>query len=298
MNPECLQYRLTPDQRDAFNKDGFLIVENALDESMTARLIEVIDRVEARQRNDENRGRLLSVTNVIQEDNALVELVSWPTTLPKVWGILGWNIYLYHSHLDVTPTENATAQNWSVAWHQDSMRVNDEIESDPRPRLSLKVGFYLTDLAESNGGNTLVVPGSHLQNRLDCPQDGQSSPAGTEPVCVPAGSAMILDRRTWHSRSANTSDKPRKVVWLGYSYRWMSPKDEMTVEHLYPNLSPIECQLLGAGSANSAYDPQDEHVPLKTWLAEHDPAAAGDSPHGESHSRPPSMTRGHDTGRV
>jgi len=298
MNPECLQYRLTPDQRDAFNKDGFLIVENALDESMTARLIEVIDRVEARQRNDENRGRLLSVTNVIQEDNALVELASWPTTLPKVWGILGWNIYLYHSHLDVTPTENATAQNWSVAWHQDSMRVNDEIESDPRPRLSLKVGFYLTDLAESNGGNTLVVPGSHLQNRLDCPQDGQSSPAGTEPVCVPAGSAMILDRRTWHSRSANTSDKPRKVVWLGYSYRWMSPKDEMTVEHLYPNLSPIECQLLGAGSANSAYDPQDEHVPLKTWLAEHDPAAAGDSPHGESHSRPPSMTRGHDTGRV
>jgi ectoine hydroxylase-related dioxygenase (phytanoyl-CoA dioxygenase family) len=298
MNPECLQHRLTPDQRDTFNKDGFLIVENALDESMTARLIEVVDRVEARQRNDENRGRLLSVTNVIQEDNALVELVSWPTTLPKVWGILGWNIYLYHSHLDVTPTENATAQNWSVAWHQDSMRVNDEIESDPRPRLSLKVGFYLTDLAESNGGNTLVVPGSHLQNRLDCPQDGQSSPAGTEPVCVPAGSAMILDRRTWHSRSANTSDKPRKVVWLGYSYRWMSPKDEMTVEHLYPNLSPIECQLLGAGSANSAYDPQDEHVPLKTWLAEHDPAAAGDSPHGESHSRPPSMTRGHDTGRV
>ena len=109
---------------------------------------------------------------------------------------------------------------------------------------------------------------------------------------------MILDRRTWHSRSANTSDKPRKVLWLGYSYRWMSPKDEMTVEHLYPNLSPIECQLLGAGSANSAYDPQDEHVPLKIWLAEHDPAAAGDSPHGESHSRPPSMTRGHDTGRV
>ena len=101
MNPECLQYRLTPDQRDAFNKDGFLIVENALDESMTARLIEVVDRVEARQRNDENRGRLLSVTNVIQEDNALVELVSWPTTLPKVWGILGWNIYLYQTHLAI-----------------------------------------------------------------------------------------------------------------------------------------------------------------------------------------------------
>ena len=298
MNSECLQHRLTPDEKASFNRDGFLIVENALEPAMIARLIEVVDRVEARQRNDQNRGKLLSVTNVIQEDDAMVELVSWPTTLPKVWGILGWNIYLYHSHLDFTPTENATAQNWSVAWHQDSMRVNDEIESDPRPRLSLKIGFYLTDLTQPNGGNTLVLPGSQLRNRLACPQDGRSNPEGAEPVCVPAGSAMILDRRTWHSRSANTSSQPRKVIWLGYSYRWLSPKDEMTVEHLYPRLTPIQRQLLGAGPANSAYDPQDEHVPLRRWLAEHDPASAGDSPHGESHSRPPSMSRGNNTGRV
>ena len=298
MNPDCLQRRLTSDEKAAFNQDGFLIVEDALDETMIARLTEVVDRVESRQRNDENRGRLLSVTNVIQEDDAMVELVSWATTFPKVWGILGWNIHLYHSHLDCTPTENAMAQNWSVAWHQDSMRVNDEIESDPRPRLSLKIGFYLTDLTRPNGGNTLVVPGSHLQNRLECQQDGQSSPEGAEPVCVPAGSAMILDRRTWHSRSANTSSNPRKVIWLGYSYRWLRPKDEMTVEHLYPQLSPIECQLLGTGPANSAYDPQDEDVPLRAWLANHDAAAAGDSPHGESHSRPPSMTRGNNTGRT
>lgn len=298
MNPDCLQHTLTPDERATFESDGFLVVENALDDTMIARLTEVVDRVEARQRNDENRGKLLSVTNVIQEDDALVELVSWPTTIPKVWGILGWNIFLYHSHLDMTPTENATAQNWSVAWHQDSMRVNDEIESDPRPRLSLKVGFYLTDLTEPNGGNTLIVPGSQLENRLDCPQDGQSSPAGAEPLCVPAGSAIILDRRTWHSRSANTSDRPRKVVWLGYSYRWMKAKDEMTVEHLYPQLPPIQRQLLGDGTANSTYDPQDEHVPLRAWLAEHDPTAAGGSPHGDSHSRPPAMSRGNNTGRV
>jgi hypothetical protein len=76
---------------------------------------------------------------------------------------------------------------------------------------------------------------------------------------------MILDRRTWHSRRANTSDKPRKVIWLGYSYRWMSPKDEMIAEHLYPGPSSIERQLLGTVPANSADDPQDEHVPLRAW---------------------------------
>ena len=265
---------------------------------MIARLIDVVDRVETRQRNAANRGTLLSVTDVVQEDDAILELVTRATTLPKVWGILGWNIALYHSHLDVTPTENARAQDWSVAWHQDSMRVNDEIESVPRPRLSLKIGFYLTDVTAPNGGNTLVVPGSQLQNELNCPQDGQSSPAGARPVCVPAGSAIILDRRTWHSRSANTSDTPRKVIWLGYSYRWMKPKDEMTVRHLYPQLSPIQRQLLGDGPANSAYDPQDEHVPLRAWLREHDPQAAAGSPHGSSQSRPPAMSRGNNTGRV
>ena len=75
----------------------------------------------------------------------MVELVDWPTTFPKLWGILGWNIYLYHSHIDVTPAESTHHQNWHVAWHQDSMRVNDEIECHPRPRLSLKIGYYLTD---------------------------------------------------------------------------------------------------------------------------------------------------------
>ncbi|MFP6764779.1 MAG: phytanoyl-CoA dioxygenase family protein [Planctomycetaceae bacterium] len=298
MNLDCLQHTLSLDQRSAFESQGFLIVENALDQATTASLIDVVDRVETRERNTDNRGTLLSVTDVVQEDNAILELVTCAKILPKVWGILGWNISLYHSHLDVTPTENARAQNWSVAWHQDSMRVNDEIESSPRPRLSLKVGFYLTDLTTPDGGNTLVVPGSQLQNELSCPQDGQSSPAGAQPVCVPAGSAIILDRRTWHSRSANRSDRPRKVIWLGYSYRWMKPKDEMTVRHLYPQLSPIQRQLLGDGPANSAYDPREEHVPLRTWLQEHDPAAAGGSPHGASQSRPPAMSRGNHTGRI
>ena len=178
------------------------------------------------------------------------------------------------------------------------MRVNDEIESDPRPRLSVKIGYYLTDVSEPNRGNTLIVPGSHLQNKLDCPEDGQSNPVGSEPLCVTAGSAIIVDRRVWHTRSSNTSGITRKVIWYGYSYRWLRPKDAMTVEQLYPDLDPLQRQLLGDGlSANGAYDPQAGDVPLRSWLQEHDPAAAGDSPHGHSQSRPPAGARGKNIGR-
>ena len=298
METDCLAHRLTNDERAFFETNGYLIVENAIPGALLDRLISVVDRVDARERTPAMDGKLLSISNVVQEDEAMVDLLDLPSVFPKVWGILGWNIYLYHSHLDVTPRENATAQNWSVAWHQDSMRVNDEIESNPRPRLSLKVGYYLSDVSQPGRGNTLLVPASQLWNEIDLPQDGRSSPDGCISLCVPPGSALVLDRRTWHSRSANASDLTRKVIWYGYSYRWLRPKDEMTVAHLHSKVDPVRRQILGGGaSANGTYDPTDADVPLRVWLQEHDPAAATGSPHGRSQSRPPAMVRGKNLGR-
>jgi ectoine hydroxylase-related dioxygenase (phytanoyl-CoA dioxygenase family) len=298
MHPNCLLHRLTADEREFFNNNGYLVVENALDQTTVSRLSAVIDRVDARERSPEQRGKLLSVANVIQEDESLVELLDCPTVFPKVWGILGWNIYLYHSHLDVTPPADEAALRWRVAWHQDSMRVNDEIETHPRPRLSLKVGYYLTDVSQPDRGNTLIVPGSHLWDEIDCPNDGQTNPAGTEPLCVRPGAAVLVDRRIWHSRSANLSDQTRKVLWYGYSYRWLRPKDKMTVSHLFPRLDPIRRQILGDGlSNNGTYDPADGDVPLRGWLREHCPEEAERSLHGRSQARPPAMVRGKNTGR-
>lgn len=298
MNPECLAYVLTPQQRESFNTNGYLIVEDALGEAMTQRLLSAIDCIDAQQRGAGQTDKLISVPNVIHRDDAFVDLIDWPTTFPKVWGILGWNIYLYHSHVDVTPPADQATLDWSVAWHQDSMRVNDEIETSPRPRLSLKIGYYLSDVSQPDRGNTLIVPKSHLQDQIDCPADGRSNPAGTQPLCVRAGSAVIVDRRIWHSRSANISDITRKVVWLGYSYRWLRAKDAMTVSHLYGKLDPIRRQILGDGlSANGVYDPQDGDVPLLAWLRQHHSDSADHSHHAQSQARPPAMVRGKNLGR-
>lgn len=294
MRTDALQHRLTDDERRRFEERGYLVVPHALTPAMNQRLLGVVDRIDARERPAGQHGKLLSIPNVIHEDPALVDLIDWPTTFPKVWGILGWNIYLYHSHIDVTPPADDHALTWRVAWHQDSMRVNDELETHPRPRLSLKIGFYLTDASQPDRGNTLVLPGSHLADELDCPADGVSNPDGAEPLCVPAGSAVLIDRRIWHSRSPNLWTETRKVVWFGYSYRWLRPKDQMTVSHLYPQLDPIRRQILGDGlSNNGTYDPVDGDVPLRGWLKEHSPAEAT----GRSQSRPPAMVRGKGTGR-
>jgi hypothetical protein len=298
MNSECLAHRLTARERDFFNANGYLIVEDALDTATVGRLIGAVDRIDTRERTADTRDKLLSFTNIVHEDPAFVELLDCPTVVPKVWGILGWNIYLYHSHLDVTPPANEAALKWRVAWHQDSMRVNDEIETSPRPRLSLKVAFYLTDVSQPDRGNTLVLPGSHLLDEIDCPADGVSNPEGAEAICLKPGSALIIDRRIWHSRSPNLWSQTRKVVWYGYGYRWLRPKDPMTVSHLLPRLDPIRRQLLGDNPTNNGtYDPTDADVPLRVWLREHCPDDADWSQHGRSQSRPPAMVRGKHTGR-
>jgi ectoine hydroxylase-related dioxygenase (phytanoyl-CoA dioxygenase family) len=300
MNPAYLSFCLTEQERRYFQEKGYLVVPDALDQTMTDRLIAAVDRVDARERTHAHgRDRLLSFSNILPEDDAFVDLVDWPRTFPRVWGILGWNIRVYHTHLDVSPPL-ASPPARPVAWHQDSMRVNEEIESRPRPRLSLKVGYYLTDVTGPDWGNTLLLPGSHLDDELDCPNDGTTSPPGAIPLRVEAGAALLLDRRLWHSRSPNFGPHTRKVIWVGYAYRWLRPKDEMTVDGLIDRADPIRKQLLGyASSANSIYDPEDGDVPLRGWLKEHLPADARSSPHHETEqARPPLYgTRGKNTGR-
>jgi ectoine hydroxylase len=300
MDPACLRFALTDAERRHLDEHGYLVVPDALDRRMLDRLVAAVDRVDTRERTPTfGSERLLSFANILAEDDAFVELTDWPSVFPKVWGILGWNIYAYHMHLDVSPRLQAPPSN-PVAWHQDSMRVNEEIECRPRPRLSLKVGYYLTDVSGADWGNTLLLPASHLRDELDTPNDGVASPPGAIPLRVPAGAALILDRRLWHSRSPNLGPHTRKVVWMGYAYRWLRPKDEMTVHGLIAAADPIRRQLLGhAATANSAYDPEDADVPLRAWLAEHCPADARWSPHHENaQARPPLYgSRGKNTGR-
>jgi ectoine hydroxylase len=93
------------------------------------------------------------------------------------------------------------------------------------------------------------------------------NPHGAMPVCIPAGSAAIFDRRIWHAASPNYWTETRRVLFYGYSYRWLRFRDDMTYAEQYRDTcSPIQSQLLfppeiwGPGSGND--------LPLKTWMEE------------------------------
>ena len=275
MDTRCLENRLTPFERDTFERDGYFVVKNALELDHVARLLAVLDRIEVEQRAMQGLGPndKLAVLDFIGKDAEFVELVDWYKTFPKVWDILGWNIQIYHSHLNVTPPQEASngQRDKGFGWHQDSARLNMELETSPRPRISLKVAFFLTDCTEPDRGNFYVVPGSHLQDSIDLPDgDRRAELQEGRAVLVPAGSAVFFDRRIWHSASANYWHEPRKVLFYGYSYRWLRPRDDMTVD-LQDQRDPIRKQLFGAAPTGGyGYtSPTPEDVPLRGWLEEH-----------------------------
>ena len=279
MDSSCLEYALTAEERQHFEEQGYLIVPNVLPQENITRCLAAVDRLDMERRSEGlGPNQDLFYPNFVWRDPAFTELVDWPLILPKVWGILGWNIYLYHCHFGVNPPAppEVARSKKTLGWHQDSGRVNEEMEFHPRPRLSLKVGFFLTDLSEPGRGNFWVIPGSHLQDTQEMPANGVDDPEGAIPVCVKPGTAVFFDHRVWHSGSPNYSDRTRKVLFYGYGYRWLRTKDDMTIPpKLMEQSDPIRRQMLGAAvNANGRFSPSEADVPLRTWLREHSPEEA------------------------
>ena len=276
MQHSCLEHRLTECEKTTFNETGLLMVEDALSPEQVAALTNASDRLYGQKLAEGHDARkALFYPNFIPDDPLFADLVDYDKILPKVWGLLGWNIYLYHAHLIVTPPSGQAQDDKTFGWHQDSGRVNQEIESHPRPRLSLKVAYFLSDTSEPGRGNFWVVPGSHLDDTQERPLDGIGQPKGAVPVLAKPGTAVFFDRRLWHSASPNWSDVTRKVLFYGYGYRWIRTKDDMTVQSLWEQSDPIRRQMLGWGvNANGFYTPTDADVPLRAWLREHSPSEA------------------------
>lgn len=267
----CLVHLLTETERETFERDGFLLLPGALDPGLRDGLLAVAERADVEFRAEPGVGpyHVLNLHDLIGRDDAYLDLVDLPTAFPKVWGVLGWHIQVFHTQLIVTPPTHPDAARGGYGWHQDNNRMNLDLETSPQPRVSVKVGYFLTDLPEVGMGNLCVVPGSHLRGRPTVPLGEQ--PDGALEVTAAGGDAILFDRRLWHSASANHSTSTRVFLTVGYSHRWLRPKSAMDFDPAWlATLTPIRRQLLGATtSANAWFDPTDADVPLRDWIRTH-----------------------------
>jgi ectoine hydroxylase len=252
---------MTEGQRAAFDRDGYLALPGVLSAAEVAGYAESLDGLhEAAAR----AGRLgvggsLHLLDPISHCPQLLPLIDHPRVFGLVWSLLGWNVHVHHSHADVHPGVDVGRAPYRFEWHQDGGRQNRELESDPRPRLSVKIVYWLSDLSTHGRGNLKVVPGSHLTNRIDGPPRRDvrwPDPPGAVAITAAPGDALLFDRRLWHARSPNVSDVTRRAAFFAYTYRWVRSREDRAHDlvdrlapvdqrSLTPALTPVRRQLLG-----------------------------------------------------
>jgi hypothetical protein len=247
---------MTTVERARFERDGFLLLPGVLDPDEVDRYRRGLDAV--------HPGGVLHELGAVAACPTVVDLVDHPAVLGRVSSVLGWNLHVYHSHLDVHPPVPAD-QPERFVWHQDGGRQNLDLETDPRARLSVKVAWWLSDLSEAGRGNLRVIPGSHRRNTLDRPPNPDvpwPEPAGAVDVLAEPGDALLFDRRLWHARSDNHSAVVRQAIFVAYTYRWIVSRDPVADDD--PTMTPIQRQLLGLDDheGDDAWGRFPERVPL------------------------------------
>lgn len=303
--------RLTPAQRKQFDEQGYLVVEDALplplfEECKRTLLQMAADEVArgAHAATGTDRGGFAAVTaatfsqaNDLQL-SALTRLLTTEKILPKVIDIMGTNTTCYHFHCNVTSSMGGTVldegddsdngapdhppfdQHECFGFHQDS-GLQADCEYRPAPRFSMKAGFFFTDVP-LGAANTWICPGKHLiDGELDRPNGGQAGqPEGAIPIVCKANSVLLFDRRLWHAATPNWGSRTRVACFVGYSWRWLRPKEPMFVEKaLARSTCPIERQMLGyTTSCGGNYGPNAEDTPIVAWLKRHQVGSWSDVP--------------------
>src|ERR1051325_2893765 len=227
---------MTAEERTQFDRDGFLVVRGVLSESEIALARNAV--LGAYERAGQPGGHGLGATGALHQLSAVTSLpelaflLDHPVAFKYIWSLLGWNVHVYHSHIDVHPQIHEQQKEW-WHWHQDGGRQNREIETDPRPMLSVKLAYWLSDVSETGRGNFTVLPGSHKTNWLPGPPSRGvpwPPPEGALQITAKPGDLVVFDRRIWHARSDNYSTYTRMGAFFGYTYRWIAGRDE--VAHL------------------------------------------------------------------
>lgn len=268
---------MTPREReDFFQRKGYLVIPDALPAAAIAGLNAAVDRIAA---DGPKSGQItVNIADILGRDDAFLDLVDCPRVFPKIWGILGWNIWVQHSHLVVTPPLRDPAGAFNYGWHRDGGAINRDLAAGAHTApLLVKVGFYLTDVT-ADGGPTLMLDTADPDARIPAATE---RPAAASALVVRAGTAVVFSNRSIHSlKSPNTSPHTRRAVFIQYGYRWIQPLDRSSHAHLGDVVDDVRRQLLGLTTTfttatykgsegrSGRFVPAPEDVPLVGFLRE------------------------------
>jgi ectoine hydroxylase len=268
--------KITREQQRRFDEDGFFLIDNALSEAETERLILVTDALADTARG--TRGlpawAPVRVRNIVARHPAYRDLLDHPAILPLVVDVIGTRIQLRGSNLDVrppTPAEERPAgpdpSDFAMQWHRDEPFGGWPTVDGVVPFLEIKVGYYLTDLTGPCSGALRLIPGSHRIPSQRAHDGGVSGdPPNVIEINVAPGTALVWRTSLLHNVAANHSDTTRRCLYLAYQHRWLRPSDYVTApDDLLAACNPIQRQLLGGVADPANYIKDADIEPCSTY---------------------------------
>jgi ectoine hydroxylase-related dioxygenase (phytanoyl-CoA dioxygenase family) len=285
---DTVDHDLLGEQSARFERDGMLVIEDAVSVETIDRMRAATDRIVAEARQPGRWiGKPVSVKRRVEYrglfnlDDAFLELLAPPTVFPLVVRLLSPNIHMMSSQL-LYAHPNQEPRPYHGGWHRDVIGTSEDLGYDKTPRVAIRVGYYLSDVSEPGSGITLFAPGTHrLKEPIPLPRGGRDPESWVRPKIKP-GDAVLWENRTFHAPENNTSAHTRKALMVQYGYRWLRPVDFL--DHpldLLAKCDPVARQLLSSHDLN-----EDDSMTrmkgsraLKEWASTHgldstmDPAA-------------------------
>jgi ectoine hydroxylase-related dioxygenase (phytanoyl-CoA dioxygenase family) len=205
------------EQREQFDREGYLLVRGAIDPGDVARYLDAIERVHPTP--DGGHQHWTMTQNVVERDELLAELIDHPRHIGFVYDLFGEQLMLHQSEIFIRPGPCGP----SNQWHPDGPRAVPYTVFTDRP-LQVKIAYWLTDVPRPGMANLVLRPGSQREQYFDA-YDTWDSVDDELILCPAAGDMLLVHNGVWHRVEANTTDVTRKNLFVTYSPSWIVPGD-------------------------------------------------------------------------
>jgi hypothetical protein len=106
------------------------------------------------------------------------------------------------------------------AWHADTPLLFPETDDNDTPSFQIAVNFPLVDVADADGPLETTF-GTHRMRKTDVLRRLAAGELATHRIAMALGDVIIRDVRAVHRGTPNVTERPRPMVVIGYSRRWL-----------------------------------------------------------------------------
>lgn len=199
----------TLDERAAFFHDhGYVVIEDAVSDAYLHRLREATAALVAERPTEQTVRNLLALSPLYED------LIDGHAGFPVLERLIGEDIQLLSLDLR-SCLPGAGALDWHVDLEPGRPFYSDSV-------ISIDAALYLDDLTPENGP-LRILPRSHKIPFDLPPEERRQELPGEVVVTCRAGTMVAFSDFLWHRTADNTTDQPRRGIFIYYGHYWQKP---------------------------------------------------------------------------